>query len=233
MVGYDLANCQPLLAGLVAVDFHRNKMSAHRLRHRRFSEGANPYRARKWPPPRHFKIRSDLEAYLELCERGELYESLGNRERIKKQFMTAMFGKPVYHDSVKEQLVRLYPSVAEMLASLKAKTYQHAAHVIQNVEASIFIGTICQELMRGQPNMPIITIHDSLMTTPEHLHVVRDQMMEAFQSANLSPKLRHERWDLEYRFRLAFAATHSVGSPYEPTKIVIRLLGLVSDYVRL
>lgn len=126
LVGLDLANSQPLIAGLVASQFHGSKATQARLRQRIFRAGANPYHCRKPRPAGRAANRPDLQRYMELCEAGQLYESLmspdDDRDRIKRCFLTAMYGKNHWEDRLKKRLTSQYPSVAGMLWSLKAKT---------------------------------------------------------------------------------------------------------------
>ena len=46
--------------------------------------------------------------------------------------------------------------------------------------------------MRDNPEIPIITIHDSIMTTPAHVGTVRQAMADAFAAVGLRPTLKIE-----------------------------------------
>jgi len=96
LVGLDLANSQPLIAGLVARQFYGSEMAAARLRARTFKlKARDPYHQRTpqryEPDPSH----TDLAEYMRVCQAGRLYESLmrpgEDRERFKRQFLTMMY----------------------------------------------------------------------------------------------------------------------------------------------
>ncbi len=194
LVNLDLANSQPLIAGLLAQQFYRSKKAAVRLRERTFKDKANPYRRR------HLQQSDtnlpDLKRYIKICEEGHLYESLmqngDDRDRIKCRFLTAMYDKNNWRNPLKDRLTCLYPSVAGMLASLKSRDYRHAAHVLQNAEAVIFIHSIADRIRLERPNLPVYTIHDSILTTPKNMDYVRNIIMETFARLGIHPSLRTE-----------------------------------------
>ena len=194
LVGLDLANSQPLIAGLVAQQFHRSNKAAVRLRDRIFKDKSNPYHRRHLQ--QSDTDRLDLKRYIEICEKGQLYESLmengDDRDRVKCRFLTSMYGKNNWCDPLKDRLTRLYPSVAGMLTFLKAHDYRHAAHVMQNAEAVIFIHSIADRIRQERPDLPIYTIHDSILTTPDTLDYVRSIILETFERLGVYPLLRPE-----------------------------------------
>ncbi len=195
LVNLDLANSQPLIAGLVASEFYRSRSAAHRLRTRAFGADSNPYFKRK--PKCMDRCRDDLNAYMQLCEQGKIYEHFGeDRERVKRMFLTAMYDKSRSRPShLQDKLVREFPSVAFMLESFKAKDYRRAAHIMQNVESTLFIGCMVRRIMEERPCVPLFTIHDSLMTTPEHVGYVELVIREAFGRLGITPTIRIERYD--------------------------------------
>ena len=125
-----------------------------------------------------------------------MYESLmragDDRDQIKRGFLTAMYGKNHWRDPLKDQLTQLYPSVAGMLTSLKRHNYRHAAHVLQNAEAVIFIHTIADRIRQERPELPIYTIHDSILTVPPAIGYVRAVILDVFDRLGVHPFLRME-----------------------------------------
>ena len=190
LVNLDLANSQPLMAGIVAAEYYGSKRKAARLLARRFG-GKNPYCGRT--PQTAATQKPDLANYLKVCEEGRLYESLmlpgEERERFKREFFGMMYGKKRRRGS---RLEVAYPAVAEMLARLKRRDYRHAAHLMQNVEATLFIHCVCGRLMQEEPTMPVYTIHDSVLTTPEYVGTARKAIREVFGRLGLQPTIREE-----------------------------------------
>jgi hypothetical protein len=145
------------------------------------------------PPP-------DLLRYLDVCQRGELYESLGDdRATVKQAMMFIQFGRPGYRSATKSRFTELFPSVAAFLDDLKTKNglpaadrYKYASHVLQNFEASMFIGRICRRLMQERPDLLVLTLHDCLYTTAQHVDDLLLIMREEFARIGISPTFKIE-----------------------------------------
>lgn len=54
------------------------------------------------------------------------------------------------------------------------------------------IHQVCRRLMLEHPTVPLITIHDSIMTTPGNVALVRGVMAEEFGRVGLHPKFKLE-----------------------------------------
>lgn len=197
LVNIDLVNSQPLIAGMIATSYFRDPSSGYRLRNRKFIAGENPYHKRR-PHPAKTNLE-DLQKYLAICESGRIYESLmrksDSRNKIKIDFLTMMFSKNRCKIPLKKRFGTIYPSVAKMLQHLKKKDYRHAAHLMQNYESTIFIHLICRRLMEDHPSIPIFTIHDSILTTPEYVQVVTRVIKDAFGELGINPKLGEESYE--------------------------------------
>lgn len=194
LVAVDLANSQPLMAGIVATSYFRNRTAAQRIRDRDFSDGANPYHNRF---PESFSTdRPDLADYLRVCESGQLYESLmsagDTRDKVKVDFLTAMYSANTTKLPLKRTMRVKYPSVASMLTDLKRFDHRRAAHIMQNAESTIFIHAICTRILNN-PNcvhIPLFTLHDSLLTVPPYAAIVRSHMLDVFSQLGIQPLIK-------------------------------------------
>jgi len=54
----------------------------------------------------------------------------------------------------------------------------------------MFIYQICGRIMKENPDAPVFTIHDSLMTTLQHKDYIYDVMMSEFESLGVRPTIR-------------------------------------------
>ena len=198
LVGLDLANSQPLLAGMLASQFYANRKSALRLCRRKFRPEANPYSKRQLKPVKPNHERPDLQCFLDVCQNGQLYESFVepgiDREQIKQEFIIAMYSKNSLRTPLKAKLRQLYPSIAGMLEELKQTNHAYAAWLFQNVESTLFIGGIATRLMIEEPKLPIFTIHDSILTIPEGVNRVRAVILEEFEKLGVHPTLKQEEY---------------------------------------
>jgi len=195
LVGVDLANSQPLILGILARQYWFSKQAAHRLRERRYTMNSNPYNGRQL---RRAKAASDdLNRYMDVCQAGQLYESLmqpgDDRNKLKTALLTALYGKNHWRSRLRDHYEKTYPSVAQMLKQVKRKDHARAAHLMQNAESTLFIGTIAAGLLEHHPNMPLVTIHDGLYTTERHLDTVRQAIIAEFQKIDVHPTLHEER----------------------------------------
>jgi hypothetical protein len=117
--------------------------------------------------------------------------------RFKARVLT-VFYKPnkrgKYPNEMAARLRRRYPSVMRMLKALKRHDYRHAARLMQNFEATMFIRRICGRLMRERPDVPVFTKHDAILTTPEHAMAVMQIIKEEFGKVGIQPHLKREAY---------------------------------------
>jgi hypothetical protein len=284
LVGLDLSNSQPLIAGLVAQRYYAgSKMSRHRLRRMKFG-GKDPYWAvqrslsavrrpaagvtgtwchkslqrkgvtkslsqytstRAAPaavaaaahaipagPATHAvptvpaalpgipaspscpAVLPDLDAYLAACQRGTFYRSLmtpsekaqvaaekaqGRRHflgrlkvRVLAAFYSAIGRRRRFPNTTRKRLQAKYPSVARVLHELKEEDHRRAAWTMQAFESCIFVKRVCGRLRRRHPDIPVFTIHDSVLTTPEFVPTVEAVILDEFGKLGLRPSLKRE-----------------------------------------
>jgi hypothetical protein len=77
---------------------------------------------------------------------------------------------------------------------VKGKNYRHSAYLLQNLEATLFIYKICGRIMREKPALPLYTVHDSLLTTREHVEYVRSVILDEFRKLGIHPTLHEEHY---------------------------------------
>jgi len=218
LIGVDLSNSQPLIAGICARQFYRNRTARSRLANMKFAESGKPYRYREFADMEKKAFRTlsknasarqcnpgtmtpsqDLQAYLQCCEFGKLYDSLmepgADRQAFKKQFFTdVFFGKNRWQSPLKQRFEEAYPSVAQMLHRLKEKDHRRSAWVMQCYESTIFIYIIGKRLSRECPDLPVYSIHDSILTVPEGIDFVEGVIRDEFAKIDVHPTLRRESY---------------------------------------
>jgi hypothetical protein len=116
-------------------------------------------------------------------------------KRFKARVLTVLYksnkrGK--YPNEMAARLRLRYPSVMGMVKALKRHDYRHAARLMQNFEATMFIRRVCGRLMRERPDVPVFTKHDSILTTPEHAEAVARIIKEEFARLGVNPHLKTE-----------------------------------------
>jgi hypothetical protein len=141
----------------------------------------------------------DLDRYIRLCEEGELYDRLmepgEDRGEFKVRiFRDVYFGKAGRWSPLMRRFEDEFPTMAEVLRALKRKGYQHSSRLMQSYESTMFIAIICERLRKEGPELPVFTIHDSILTTADHVEYVRQVIMEEFAMIGIRPTLREEHY---------------------------------------
>jgi hypothetical protein len=202
LVGLDLKNSQPLMAGLAARRFCTDRLARSRMMNATFDGKGHVYGHQQRPTTRSAPdALPDVEEYIRCCEEGRFYESFEvmglDREAIKKLFFEQVFfGRNTRRKSqVQKAFEKQYPSVAEMIFNLKKKAYQRAAWTLQSLESTIFIYFISARIMKERPLVPIFTIHDSILTIPSEAEFVRSVIMDVFGKLKVTPALSEETYE--------------------------------------
>lgn len=152
----------------------------------------------------------DSEKYQKLVLSGQFYEhfvkvikeSTGEtrtRDNVKIEILRAFFGKHELDGGgvtlVKKLFASEFPIMYEIFGILKKKDKNVLAIILQRIESYIIIDIICKRISREHPNIPLITIHDSIATTEENYEVVEAYMKKLLtELVGHPPKLKIERW---------------------------------------
>lgn len=147
----------------------------------------------------------DADRFVRLTNDGRIYDHL--MERItppspsRKKFKQAFFRDVLYGDdrayySRHSPLTTLFrtefPSVHEFVKEQKKGGYEKLAQKMQGRESRYMISQVCTRLMNHHPEVPVVTIHDSILTTPEHVQTVKRVMDEEFVRLGVSPAIHVE-----------------------------------------
>ena len=98
----------------------------------------------------------------------------------------------------------LYPKVAELFRIIKReyadaemdKPHSRLSRLLQSIESTIMLHRCCKRIWEeGGQEIPIFTIHDSIVTTCEHQEYVQTVIAEEFaKNIGKSPALSIETW---------------------------------------
>lgn len=147
---------------------------------------------------RDLLAEEDQRRYVELCEVGVLYEHLAAllapaappRDQVKRALLVALCGPDKWTSTVAAALERAFPSVVRVIRRAKRRDHARLARELQRLESDLVIDRVCGRLMREHPDVPVITVHDCLLTTPPHVDVVRGAMLAEFGRVGLVPTLK-------------------------------------------
>ena len=104
------------------------------------------------------------------------------RKEIKTSFFESLYGRveTTRNSTIFKLIEQVSPSFAAAILDLKRNNHAALAHALQRTESDIVIDQCCRRLMESEPEMPLITVHDELMTTAEHKKLVVYQLTTAF-----------------------------------------------------
>lgn len=146
------------------------------------------------PPADH-----DLDHYLWLCENGTLYDELmeriewrGSRAEFKaKEWFKFLYGQNRWQSKLRDVFESDFPTIWNFIANYKRERgYEELSRQMQRDESRLMINTICERLMNEHPSVPVLPIHDSIMTTPQHVGTVKQVMLEEFAKIGVKPTLK-------------------------------------------
>lgn len=152
----------------------------------------------------------DYKKYKNLVIDGLLYEhfvkilqestgKIVTREKVKVEILRTFFGKHELNGGgvtrVKKLFATEFPTMHEVFGILKQNGKNVLAIILQRIESYIIIDIICKRISKEYPQIPLITIHDSIATTKENYEIVETYMKKVLtELIGYPPKLKIERW---------------------------------------
>lgn len=190
LVELDIANSQPLLVGLLCLqhDIKKYPLTHPGADMRRDGPHREPLRC---PDPRDL-AKLDVRRYVEAAERGQIYEHLQealekqgvilSRDEIKvrlfKRFFFIRFN--IRDEPIVEVFRTEFPTIYDFVVSMRRNGKSQLAATMQRMEADIVIYGILARLQEMLPDEVFLTIHDSILTTPNNAKIAKKVMEQEF-----------------------------------------------------
>ena len=164
--------------------------------------------------PPQLTEQEDVKLFLELVEKGQLYEYLkgafgsvlGTTYTDKKRVKAAVF-QVLFTDNrflgqeeaaPKKLFKKIFPNVYKLFAAYKKGDATVLPRLLQKIEARIILDVVAKRISRERPKAPIFTIHDSITTTVENVDFVKMVMRDELERViGIIPNLKVERWEFE------------------------------------
>ena len=181
MIGVDIKNSQPALLPYV-LGRHIAKTGAAKLSS--VKEEIDVVVRSLGVLPGKFYHRIAISLGVLESVRIDLMKKLTSEQKtgIKKLTYESLYGS--LNTTKKSVLFQLLQQVSPLFAAaiLDLKKDDHAAfaQILQKTESEIVIDRCCRRLMENFPDMPLITVHDELMTTRQYVKLVRHELQTAF-----------------------------------------------------
>lgn len=154
----------------------------------------------------------DVQEFVRLCETGRIYEHIeaeylrmtgrkmkGGRKGVKATIFQAFFSDNRFmgqwEAGPKRTFRDLFPTVYNLFAFIKRRKKNQLARLLQMTESRLMLERIVRRIAQERPDLPIYTIHDSIVTTQGNQLYVQQVMQEEMMKAlGLSCKIKTENW---------------------------------------
>lgn len=143
-------------------------------------------------------VVNEVDRYLQWCEEG-IYDRLATitrqaRSKVKQEmFAGVLFNREgKWQNRTARAFEMEFPNIRQELADMKAHGYQKVAHAMQRTEAAFMFAKVIPRLLQENPQMPVFTLHDSILTTPHYSGYVQGVIQEEFRKLDIKAKVRIE-----------------------------------------
>ena len=159
----------------------------------------------------------DLKEFVELVKSGELYEllmvlfNIPDRTEAKKKFLAILNAPSHWESQRRESLVIRFPRLMKVIELLNEGYYKTKkgigkgetkikwqpgdqvctfAYVTQQLEARFVLDVVCKAIEEEHPEVPMLTLHDCIFTTPEYFRLVHSYMARlAIEFMGFAPRI--------------------------------------------
>jgi hypothetical protein len=213
LVEVDVSASQPILLGLLALEKlrsmnHPSEISklTQREAERREEEALSLITWYVFTPTHDdfdgWMQPSDLIEFIDICASGDFYEELArtlgircrsaaDRRIVKKEASRIIFGKHRPRMRDWRRFYERWPTITRFLGEPKRDGYKNAARTLQRLEAAIMIDGACGEFMERHPEVPVLSIHDSLAVPADAVPLAVAAINRAWESrVGRRPKLK-------------------------------------------
>jgi hypothetical protein len=95
------------------------------------------------------------------------------------------------HSELGPQFRSQYPTAFNMIDNLKKHMgYEWVGRELQRRESQVVINGLVGDLLLDHPEIPIVTVHDSVMTTNDHMPTVKALLRQQLARIYFQPKLK-------------------------------------------
>ncbi len=116
------------------------------------------------------------------------------RDLVKQVFMEILYSSPDTRIPEATVFRERYPSIHKIVKCLHGNNVKFS-YLLQYVEAYILLDEVAFRFSKEFPDIPIWSIHDSLVTTEQHKETLKDFMVKEIKSiTGLKPKVEYEDW---------------------------------------
>ena len=146
---------------------------------------------------------NDTDLWKSYLENGTLYEyfmkelNIHNRDFFKSAFwFKALYGPVKRNNKLWIIITKTFPTIAKYMLTMKSgyttnkELYKKFVIDAQIRESTFVLGCVCRNLFSEHRDIPLYTIHDSILTTKEYSQDVIQMLISEFGKLNIRPMIK-------------------------------------------
>ncbi|MFZ4402077.1 MAG: hypothetical protein ACOYO1_18755 [Bacteroidales bacterium] len=218
LVSLDIANSQPFLASvLFNINFYDKNykgLNLYKINHRYYNEliqNRSIFEIRNFLSK--INKNSDIHEFVIQSVAGNLYEYMMDvfnsadnnnsftRNDIKQMLFSVFFSNNHFRKQTKAKYKDLFsqkfPDVYKVFALIKRVNHKRLSIILQTVESYLIIDVLSKKIADHYPDLPIYTIHDSVITLKGHEYKIQALFKKvSLEIIGYFPKINPEFWSL-------------------------------------
>lgn len=130
----------------------------------------------------------------EKCKSYKMFNC--RREASKYAIMLTLYSSEKFNSNITKVFETQYPEVFKVLQFIKKDREKSFFPILmQNIEADCLLDYCTAKIAKKYPNMPLLTIHDSIITTVRYQLILEEEFKKYLKLYfGLNPKLEVEYW---------------------------------------
>ena len=211
LVGFDIKNSQPLhFITMLKKEFWKSYTTGMTLKRLDeelwgYLQGEEDYSSTimfQESSETQYRQGFDNYTFKNLVQNGKLYEFIcykffnkhitkggldrfSTRAKTKQEFMHMMYHNPkVPHSKAKAVFAdfeHLFPTEASVMNLMKKRKYNDFPIILQKLEAQMLLHRVSKRVYDVNPDIPLFTIHDSIITTKQHASTLKYILEDEYQ----------------------------------------------------
>lgn len=135
--------------------------------------------------------------FYEIFKGTDLAGRFNTRNKTKGEVLKLMYYNPRERYSTSQvpfrEFKRLFPVEAAVMNLLKKRNYKAFSVLLQKIEAQILLHEVCKEVYDISSDIPLFTVHDSIITTQQYASVLEEVLLKKYTGIlGFSPQLKRQ-----------------------------------------
>lgn len=146
----------------------------------------------------------DAKVFIDKVLSGQFYSAINEYLKLsdeelknnKRNILTPLFSKrdPLKKSKYFKAIETVFPAFSSFIKSLKKKSYENAAHVLQRAESKVMIEKVAMRLFRERKCW-FLTVHDSILCLEKDIDYCKAVLLEECKKhTGHHPNIKTEQW---------------------------------------